>query len=98
MPALGPRSRHGAMANTQGRSAAEQAYPLGMTNNHRIRHVQKQAALYYCRNCEEFLLQSRRVSNQPEVTIEYIIAIIGEPRLAIGATPQRDAGTQPFHG
>src|SRR5215510_371145 len=61
-----------------------------MPDKHRIRHAEKQAAVNDGRNGQELLLQGPRVSYRPEATVEYIVAIVGDPRLAISAAPQCD--------
>ena len=77
-------------------SPLEQAYPLILTDNRHLCHVQKQAAVHHGWNRQQLLLQSHRVSNRPKVAIEDIVPIIGNPRLAVCATPQRDACAQAF--
>src|SRR5215471_3259410 len=69
-----------------------------MPDKHRICQAEKQAAVNDGRNGQELLLQGRRISDRPEVTVEYIIAIVGDPRLAIGTAPQSDPGPQPLQG
>jgi hypothetical protein len=68
-------------------SLLEQAYPVGLADNCRVRHVQKQPTINYCWNSEQLFLEGYRVRNWPEVAVEDIVAIVRDPRLAIRATP-----------
>src|SRR5437867_7482960 len=69
------------------RSALQQAYPVGLTDNGHVRHVQKQPAINHGRNSEQLFLEGHRIRHWPEVAVEDIVAIIGDPRLAIRAAP-----------
>src|SRR5262245_24284857 len=69
------------------RSALEQMYPVGLTDNRHLSHVEKQPTINHCWNSKQPFLESHRVRDWPEAAVEDIVAIIGDPRLAIGAAP-----------